>query len=185
MHKAEGTVAESGTDQGAGDDRDTIDVIVAQMMRVRPDSDLRSLHLVSRMLRIVRIFERDREQALKPHGLEPWSFDMLAAIRRTPGMRVRPSDLIEATLVTSGTMTTRLKSLERRGLIVREHDDVDRRGVIVSLTPAGIATIDSTFEDVLACQRAIIAELDEEEKGRLEALLRVILRRHDDNSIFH
>lgn len=154
---------------------DAVDVMIAEWRAVLPDHDVSSLSVVSRMLRLVRIFERDRERVLAVVQLEPWSFDMLALLRRHPATRATPGELITATLVTSGTMTTRLKSLESRGWIKRTPDPVDRRQVIVSLTVPGRELFDTVFEDVLASQRRLIACLDAEEKGQLTAVFHKML----------
>ncbi|WP_310961309.1 MarR family winged helix-turn-helix transcriptional regulator [Nocardioides terrisoli] len=155
---------------------DVVDQIIEDMHRITPEADLSSLHVVSRMLRVIRIFERCREKALKTHGLEAWSFDMLAAIRRSTAEQMRPGDLLEFTFVTSGTMTSRLDSLERRKLIARRRDESDRRGVLVVITDTGRARIDQAFDDIIACQQELIADLDPAESLQLERLLRRMLR---------
>lgn len=164
---------------------DSVDDIAAQMRTILPDSDLSSLQLVSRMLRIVRVFEQRRAALLKDYGLEPWSFDMLAAIRRSERQRLRPGDLLAATLVTSGTMTTRLNSLEKRGLVSRSRDGKDGRKVQVRMTAAGRRCIDAAFEDVLQCQRDLIIDLDPAQREALEALLRRILASNDVDIAIH
>ncbi|UUZ60289.1 hypothetical protein [Nocardioides sp. B-3] len=81
----------------ADPDWDLVDQVVEDMQRILPEADLSSLHVVSRMLQVMRVFERRREKVLKQHGLEAWSFDMLSAIRRCPAQQMRPGDLLEFT----------------------------------------------------------------------------------------
>jgi len=178
------TADDSRAEQGAARP-DSVDDVVTEMRAILPRSDLSSLQLVSRMLRVVRVFEQRREVLLKKYDLEPWSFDMLAAIRRSERQRLQPGELLAATLVTSGTMTTRLNSLEKRGLIARSRDGRDGRKVQVRVTPTGRRRIDAAFEDVLQCQRDLIADLDPGQRETLEDLLRRILASNDTNTAIH
>src|SRR6266446_4422527 len=76
-----------------------------------------------------------RRGAFADHGLETWEFDVLSALRRQgPPFQLTPGALLRATLVTSGTMTNRIDRLVRKGLVRREPDPRDKRGVLVTLT---------------------------------------------------
>jgi DNA-binding MarR family transcriptional regulator len=154
---------------------DSIDLVVRQWEAKLPGLDFSSLHVVSRMLRLLRIFERDRERVLESVGLEAWSFDTLAVIRRDEAGVVTAGELAAAVVVTLGTMTTRLKSLERRGWVVRQPAAHDRRVVEVSLTDDGERRFDAVFADVLECQRAIVEPLAEADADELMRLLRIMV----------
>ncbi|MEC8195702.1 MAG: MarR family transcriptional regulator, partial [Pseudomonadota bacterium] len=53
------------------------------------------------------------ETVFKAHGLNSASFDVLATLRRSGApYALTPSELIDWTMVTSGTMTNRLDRLE-------------------------------------------------------------------------
>lgn len=160
------------TAEGAGD---MVDRLVAEWNVAMPGQDVRCLHIVSRMLRLIRIFEQDRAQVLSAVGLEAWSFDMLAVIRRQTGTATTVGDLTAATLVTSGTMTARLKSLERRGWVTRSPSPTDRRNVLVVLTIPGRQLFDEVFAKVLECQRRLVAQLDAKDGDALAGVLRRLL----------
>jgi DNA-binding MarR family transcriptional regulator len=49
-------------------------------------------------------------------------------------------------MITSGTMTHRLKALEKRGFITRLPNPEDARSMLVALTPAGRERIDEAVE---------------------------------------
>lgn len=69
------------------------------------------------------------------HGLSVSEFDVL--INLTPGESLRHKELV-GRVVLSGSATSRLLDrLARRGLVVREPDGSDQRGVCVRLTEAG------------------------------------------------
>lgn len=162
---------------------DFIDHLIAEWEQTLPDLDFASLDIMSRMLRIIRIFERDRLHVLETVGLEPWSFDTLAAIRRHHAGWATPGELAAQTVVSLGTMTTRLKSLERRGWILREPDERDRRVVKVSLTILGRTQFDAVIAEVLACQRTITSGLNPREQETFVGLLRRILIEVDDGTL--
>ena len=109
----------------------------------RPDLDVEPLQVLSRISRLARHLDRARRAAFTDHGLELWEFDVLSALRRQGApYQLTPGALLRATLVTSGTMTNRVDQLAKAGLVRREPDPQDRRGVLVTLTPAGVDRVE-------------------------------------------
>jgi len=75
---------------------------------------------------------------------------VLSALRRQgPPFQLTPGALLRATLVTSGTMTNRIHRLAEAGLVRREPDPRDKRGVLVTLTDQGVARADAALADLL------------------------------------
>jgi DNA-binding MarR family transcriptional regulator len=161
---------------GQGDLRDEVDDLVTAWRRERPDTDARPLEVLSRVTRLARHTDRARRAAFSAHGLDLWAFDVLAALRRQgPPYRLSPGALLHTTLVTSGTMTNRIDRLEQAGLVRRDPDPQDKRGVLVTLTAAGRSKVDAALEDLLAAERSLLADLSAEQRGILAALLRTLL----------
>ena len=155
---------------------DDVDRIVDAWRRERPDLDVTPLHVLSRVSRLARRLDLDRAQAFAQHELEGWEFDVLAALRRAGHpYRLSPGQLVQQTLVTSGTMTNRVDRLERRGLVSRSPDPHDRRGVIVTLTEAGKKRVDAAMADLLARERDLLAELPRSDQSELARFLRQLL----------
>ena len=156
---------------------DDVDRIVSAWRRERPDLDVTPLEVLSRISRLARRLDLARGSAFAEHGLDGWEFDVLSALRRagTP-YELSPGQLVTETLVTSGTMTNRVDRLAARGFVERRPDPVDRRGVIVRLTPSGMAAVDAALADLLAHERDILAELEHDERVGLAGLLRRLLR---------
>src|SRR6266436_5947024 len=141
--------------------RDDVDEIVARWQSERPDLDVTPLHVLSRVTRLARHLDRVRRDAFAAHGLESWEFDVLSALRRAgPPFQLTPGALLRATLVTSGTMTNRIDRLAAAGLVRREPDPTDRRGVLVILAEQGLARVDAALADLLGRERALLAGLD-------------------------
>lgn len=160
-------------DAGLRSTGDDVDRIVASWQRERPDLDVSPLHVLSRITRLARRLDLARGAAFAAHGLESWEFDVLSALRRAGApYELSPGQLINETLVTSGTMTNRVHRLEHRGLVRRSPDPVDRRGVIVTLTAAGRQLADSALADLLEHEQTLLAQLADHERTGLADLLR-------------
>ena len=157
--------------------RDEVDGLVEAWATQRPDLDLAPVEVFSRIGRLARHLDLARRDAFTAARVESWEFDVLAALRRAGApYELSPGRLLRETLVTSGTMTNRVDRLLARGLVTRSPDPRDRRGVQVGLTEAGRRTVDGAFEALLVRERDLLAELDPEERTRLAALLRVLMR---------
>ena len=114
-------------------------------------------------------------------GLETWEFDVLAALRRAGRpYALSPGQIGAQTLVTSGTMTNRVDRLEDRGLVRRERDPLDRRGVSVVLTEAGKREVDSALTDLLERERIILAALPAPDQASLATALRTLTTEFDE-----
>lgn len=160
--------------------RDEVDRLVADWRAQRPDLDVTPLEVMSRIDRLARHLDRARRDAFANAGLQPWEFDVLAALRRAgPPHELSPGVLLHQTLVTSGTMTNRVDRLMARGLVVRSPDANDRRRVRVRLTDAGRMVVDAGLADLLDGERALLEVLGPAERTALAALLRRLLRPFD------
>ena len=144
--------------QLTGEERDEVDDLVAAWRDQRPDLDVAPLQVLSRVSRLARHLDIARRGAFAAHGLESWEFDVLSALRRAgPPFQLTPGALLRATLVTSGTMTNRIDRLAAAGLVSREPDPRDRRGVLVTLSERGRAAVDAAFTDLLEREHALLA----------------------------
>ncbi|MET7246751.1 MarR family transcriptional regulator [Methylobacterium sp. EM32] len=97
-------------------------------------------------------------------GLRPGWYALLQLIGDNPG--VSQTALSLATSRDKSTLTPLLGDLERRGLIRREPDPLDRRGRRISLTEAGRAKL------------ALLAECAARHDARLNALFAPEQRQH-------
>lgn len=152
-----------------------MDGLVEAWRRERPDLDLGPMEVLSRVSRLSHHLDRARRTAFNDHGIEPWEFDVLAALRRAGApYRLSPGRLLRETLVTSGTMTNRVDRLEQRGLVTRLPDPSDRRGVLVQLTDSGRTSVDGALTSLLEREADLLAGLDGSEQEQLAALLRTL-----------
>ena len=162
---------------------DEVDRLVAAWRRERADVDVEPLEVLSRVSRLSRHLDLARREAFGGHDLEPWEFDVLAALRRAGApYTLSPGDLLRQNLVSSGTMTNRLDRLEKRGFLRREPDPHDRRGVRAVLTDEGRAAVDASLDDLLTQEREILAALSDDERAELARMLRLLVTPFDNAS---
>jgi DNA-binding MarR family transcriptional regulator len=156
---------------------DEVDELVQAWRRERTDLDLAPVEVFSRISRLARLLDRARRDAFTAQSIEPWEFDVLAALRRAgKPYQLSPGQLLRETMVTSGTMTNRIDRLGQRGLVERSPDPRDRRGVLVGLTTAGKRAVDGAFETLLASERDLLGELSASERRDLAGLLKRLMR---------
>jgi DNA-binding MarR family transcriptional regulator len=162
---------------------DEVDRIVAAWSRERPDVDFAPLQVLSRVGRLARHLDRARRKAFQASALEPWEFDVLAALRRagTP-YQLSPKALLQQTLVSSGTMTNRIDRLVDRQLVERRTDPHDGRGVLVLMTDRGREAVDGAISELLAGEAELLEGISDADQERLAALLRKLSLDFDDGT---
>jgi DNA-binding MarR family transcriptional regulator len=154
---------------------DEVDRIVEAWERERPDLNFAPLQVLSRVSRLTRHLERARRQAFTRSKLESWEFDVLAALRRagSPYM-LSPKQLLQQTLVSSGTMTNRIDRLVAAGLVERRMDPRDGRGILVEMTPMGLTRVDAAITRLVDAEAELLSGLSTSDRARLAALLRTL-----------
>ena len=86
----------------------------------------------------IRKFLAFSEQAAREAGIEPQQHQLLLAVRGLPeGTRPTIRAVAERLCVQHHTTVALVDKLEDRGLLARERSSVDRREVLLRLTPAG------------------------------------------------
>jgi len=152
---------------------DEVDRIVEAWARERPDLDFSPLQVLSRVGRLSKHLDRARRTAFATSGLEPWEFDVLAALRRAGApYQLSPKALLQQTLVSSGTMTNRIDGLVTRQLVERRTDPHDGRGVLVVMTDRGREAVDAAISELIAGEAELLEALSRADQERLSALLR-------------
>ena len=160
---------------------DVVDEMNALWKRERPDLDSSALEVVGRVIVIAQFLERRVNAALEPLGLSLGQFDILATLRRQgPEGKMTPTQLMKSVMLSSGGMTNRIDRLEQAGLIRREADPADRRGVVVGLTKKGRELIDRATKARFDEARKSLPSLNGKAKKELADNLRKWLSELDD-----
>lgn len=156
---------------------DAVDLILEQWRRERPDLDPSPMAPIGRLKRSAALIQRRLDETFAAFGMTTWEFDVLATLRRSGAPYcLAPTALFSALMVTSGTMTHRLKGLEARGWIARQPNPDDARGLLVRLTPAGLEVIDRAVAAHVDNERRILSALSADDLDRLDAGLKALLR---------
>lgn len=150
---------------------DKVDRILDQWRAERPELDVEPMGTLGRLARLEQHLFRATNAVFAKHGLNQASFDVLATLRRSgPPFALTPSELIDWTMVSSGTMTNRLDRLEAAGLVERHKSAADGRSFSVALTEKGKAVIDAAITDHTIGQRRLVAALSETERQTLDRI---------------
>jgi DNA-binding MarR family transcriptional regulator len=100
----------------------------------------------------------------RQHGLSNAAAQTLAIIEGAGGP-LAPSIIAGRLMVTTGSMTSLLDTLERRGLVRRQPHPSDRRQLLVHLTDEGQALVDTFLPEIVAVQTALVAGLSEADRA--------------------
>lgn len=104
------------------------------------------------------------------------SFEVLATLLRAgPPHSLSPGELLDQMLITSGTMTTRIDKLEKKGLVKRKTKKDDKRSVNVALTKKGLKLIEKVILEHVKTQEEIVSVFNDEEQQLFIALLKKYL----------
>src|SRR4051794_14040106 len=117
---------------------------------------------------LMRRLELDLTRAT---GLALADFDVLAQLARAGG-ELRMTDLATRALVSRSGMTRRVARLVEEGLVRRATSDADGRGVVVTLTDAGVTRLTETAPVHLhGVSELFVAQLDEQDLAVLKSAL--------------
>lgn len=103
-----------------------------------------------------------------PDGLSLPQYYVLEALRGSVERTV--GELAEAAGVAAPTATRMLDCLARDGYVTRRHSEIDRRAVLVSLTPAGADAVEVAHERMEVFRRRVFEALEPAEREQAAAL---------------
>jgi len=120
---------------------------------------------------LLRQLERDLERET---GLALADFDVLAQLAIAGG-QLRMTELADRALISRSGMTRRVARLMDVSLVRRANSDADARGVVVTLTDAGMARLTETAPvHARGIADLFVAKLDDQELASLEGALRKV-----------
>jgi DNA-binding MarR family transcriptional regulator len=134
---------------------DAVDEIIEAWRRERPDLPLEATAVVSRIWHLARL---------------------LSTLRRSgPPYRLTTRELSERSLVTAGAISQRLTRAERNGLVTRETARDGSRQVQVTLTAAGIETVNRYVDVVMNAETQALSGIPGADLETLSNLLRQMM----------
>jgi DNA-binding MarR family transcriptional regulator len=86
-----------------------------------------------------RLISQLDDEMRATHGERLATFDVLSNLSEAPNGELRMSELADQTLFSRSRLSYTVAQLEARGLVKRQADPDDKRGVSAALTPDGMA----------------------------------------------
>jgi DNA-binding MarR family transcriptional regulator len=135
------------------------------MVRVDPDfedefpgADARATECYANLVRTGDLLiGLHNAQAWEDHHLSATAKQALAVLDGADEP-LEPGVISDRLIITSGSVTSLLDTLEKGGLVTRSRHPVDRRKVLVDITAAGTAIVDAMLPSLHARERVIISD---------------------------
>jgi DNA-binding MarR family transcriptional regulator len=151
---------------------DGVDERVRGIVERFPEIDPVVEAITHRLHDVGRLLDKAGAASLARAQLTHEEFKVLLALH---GGKRSHGDLSRELMVSTGAMTNRLDKLERNGLVQRERDPSDRRGVLLELTDAGQERLHEAIELAAGEERDLLGALRSSERDQLNRLLAKLL----------
>lgn len=138
--------------------------------RAHPGADPLATEVVINLVRTDSLVSAELARLLRRHGLSTATFNVLMILDGA-GAPLCPFEIGDRLLVTRGTVTGLLDSLEQRGLIRRAAHPDDRRMLQIALTPKGKGLLKRLLPEHFPKEAAMMSVLSDREKQTLVRLL--------------
>jgi DNA-binding MarR family transcriptional regulator len=156
---------------------DLVDDLLNEWARQRPELDCSALGVVVRVQLLAKLLCDGAEESLAEFDLKLWEYDVLSALRRQgKPYEMLASELARDSLLTSGTITTRIDGLEKRGLVKRSPDMNDRRAINIRLTRQGLDAINDAIGARISAAEHQLHRLTDAERHQVSDALRKVLQ---------
>ncbi len=152
---------------------DHVDLLVRQWAEEMPEMDTAGMEIFGRARRISRRVSEEIVPLLKAHGIDGGQFYVLTALRRAgEPYELRPTEIYQTLMISSGGLTNRLSRLEAAGLVRRRVSKEDARSTTVQLTAKGRKLAERAIREDMAREAELLQGLTGEERKTLANLLR-------------
>jgi len=156
--------------------------LIEHALQVFPTLDPEVEAAVDRIAHLDKRLKRMTETEASRFGLNYGEFKVVVKLRQVAGEALSPGALADMLALSTGAMTNRLDRLEDAGLVARERDPDDRRGVVVRLTDAGRSAADAAVAEIAAREQRLLSSLTREEQRTLNELLRTLMLAASDEA---
>ena len=157
---------------------DWIDQVVERWSALQPGLPVDTYHVTGRISRIAARVAQREDEVFGRYGLTRGDVGVLSALRTSPPPHtLSPTQLFRGLMMSSAGMTKRLDRLEQQGLVKRNPDKDDRRGVTIHLTERGRRLLARAVAENTKSEATLLAGLTAKERRLLADLLRQVLSR--------
>lgn len=144
--------------------------VAADHARRFPGADKLATECVINLIRATSLVTAEVETIFRRHDLTGPGFNVLTIVEGA-GEPLAPHEIGERRLVTRGTVTGLLDTLERHGLVRRTAHPDDRRRLLIELTDHGRRVRSEVCDELYPAQSGMISVLSRQEKASLVRLL--------------
>ncbi|MFC9438297.1 MarR family winged helix-turn-helix transcriptional regulator [Nocardia sp. NPDC057030] len=121
------------------------------------DEEMRAWHA---FLAATALLNRRIEQQLKDDAhLSHAQYEVLVRLERAPGRKLRMTELSDALITSKSGLTYQIDQLTKAGFVRRSPAPDDPRGIIATLTPAGLRKLESAAPGHVALVRALLIDV--------------------------
>lgn len=135
-----------------------------------PGADKLATECIINLIRTQSLAAAEIERIFRRHGLTGPGFNVLMIVEGAGGS-LSPHEIGERRLVTRGTVTGLLDTLERQGLVKRIPHPEDRRRLLIEITGRGRGVLSDASEELFPAQAQMVSVLTRKEKVAFVALL--------------
>jgi len=122
------------------------------------------------------------ERDLGEHDLTLGDYQVFVYLSEAPGRSMRMCDLADLLQLSPSGLTRRLDGLVKAGFVTREPSTDDRRVMLASLTPNGLAALEAAAPDhVASVRRHVFDHLDSDQVDALGSIFQSIKNGLADN----
>jgi DNA-binding MarR family transcriptional regulator len=156
--------------------RDRVDAVIESWQRELPGVTGAGLALGKRAHRLTGLLNAPVEGELARMGLTKGEYDILSVLRVSGRpYRLRPSDIAQRLLLSSGGTSNLLRRLTDAGLVERDAHPSDARSSWVRLSAAGVTTTDRIVRAASTVQAELLAKVPEKVQRQAIEALRALL----------
>ena len=155
--------------------KDWTDTLLDRLAVNHSREDVEPYQVTARLARVGLHIGRRQDDAFGRFRLNRGEVGVLGALLLAGSAQLSPTQLFKGLMLSSAGITSRLDRLERAGYVKRTRHPQDRRGVLVSLTPAGRKVFEQAFAADLKGEKDLMAPLTKAEQRSLVSLLRKLL----------
>ena len=135
-----------------------------------PNADPSATEVVINVFYTAELLYARMDRILQRLRLSRGGFNLLQ-IAHGAGRPVSPTEIGEQLIVTTATVTGVLDTLQRRGLVTRTPDPVDRRRILIDVTPDGSALLARVADELIEREKAWTGALTRTDRERLVTTL--------------
>ena len=152
---------------------DEIGNLGRELKQTRPFPSREAEALVG-ILRTADVLKRTLETLYEPYGITAQQYNVLRILRGARPEALATMEIAERMIERAPGITRLLDRLEAKGLVSRERSASDRRCVLCSVTPKGLALVDELDEPVSRLDAGALEALSAAEQEELIRLLDLI-----------